>query len=91
LPDVPAVAESVPGYDASGWFGICAPVATPSAIVDKLNTTINAIVAEPDTRAQLVGLGVRPLSMTSAEFGKLIADDTEKWGKVIRSANIKTE
>jgi tripartite-type tricarboxylate transporter receptor subunit TctC len=91
LPDVPAVGEFVPGYDASGWFGICAPVATPTAIIDKLNNAINAIVAEPDTRARLVGLGVRPLSMTPTEFGKLIADDTEKWAKVIRSANIKTE
>jgi tripartite-type tricarboxylate transporter receptor subunit TctC len=91
LPDVPAVGESVPGYDASGWFGICAPAATPAAIIDKLNNEINAIVAEPDTRARLVGLGVRPLSMTSAEFGKLIADDTEKWREVIRSANIKIE
>ena len=91
LPDVPAVGEFVPGYDASGWFGICAPAATPAAIVDKLNNAINAIVAEPDTRARLVGLGVRPLSMTAGEFGKLIADDTEKWGKVIGTANIKTE
>jgi tripartite-type tricarboxylate transporter receptor subunit TctC len=91
LPDVPAVAEFVPGYDASGWFGICAPVATPTTIIDKLNKAINAIVAEPDTRARLVGLGVRPLSMTPAEFGKLIADDTEKWGKVIRAANVKAE
>jgi tripartite-type tricarboxylate transporter receptor subunit TctC len=91
LPDVPAVGEFVPGYDASGWFGICAPAATPTAIIDKLNNGINAIVAEPDTRARLVGLGVRPLSMMPVEFGKLIADDTEKWAKVIRSANIKTE
>ena len=91
LPDVPAVEEFVPGYDASGWFGICAPAATPTAVIDKLNNAINAIVAEPDTRARLVGLGVRPLSMTPAEFGKLIADDTEKWAKVIRTANIKTE
>ncbi len=91
LPDVPAIGESVPGYDASGWFGICAPAATPPAVVDKLNTAINAIVAEPDTRAHLIGLGVRPLSMTAAQFGKLIADDTETWAKVIRSANIKAE
>jgi tripartite-type tricarboxylate transporter receptor subunit TctC len=91
LPDVPAIGESVPGYDASGWFGICAPATTPSAIVDKLNTGINAIVTEPNTRTRLVDLGVRPLSMTSAQFGKLIADDTEKWAKVIRSANIKVE
>ena len=91
LPDVPAVGEFVPGYDASGWFGICAPAATPTAVIGKLNNEINAIVAEPDTRARLVGLGVRPLSMTAAEFGKLIADDTEKWAKVIRSANVKAE
>ena len=91
LPDVPAIGESVPGYDASGWFGICAPAATPAAIVDKLNKEINAIVAEPDTRARLVGLGLRPLSMTSVQFGELIANDTEKWAKVIRAANIKIE
>ena len=83
------MAEFVPGFDASGWFGICAPMVTPTkAIIDKLNSEINAIVAEPDTRARLVGLGVRPLSMTPAEFGKLIADDTEKWGNVIRAAEI---
>ena len=81
----------MPGYDASGWFGICAPAATPVAIVDRLNKEINAIVAEPDTRARLVGLGLRPLSMTSAQFGELIAKDTEKWATVIRSANIKIE
>ncbi len=91
LPDVPAVGEFVPGYDASGWFGICAPKATSAAVTDKLNTTINAIVAEPDTSKRLVGLGVLPLSMTRAEFGKLIADDTEKWAKVIRAANIKVD
>ena len=91
LPDVPSVAEAVPGYDASGWFGICAPKATPTAITDKLNTIINAIVAEPGTRSRLVGLGVLPLSMTPAAFGKLIADDTEKWAKVIRQANIKVD
>ena len=91
LPDVPAIGESVPGYDASGWFGICAPKATPAAVTDKLNKTINAIVAEPDTRKRLAALGVLPLSMTPAEFGKLIADDTEKWAKVIRQANIKVE
>ena len=89
LPDVPAVGESVPGYDASGWFGICAPAATPAAVIDKLNSEINAIVAAPDTRTRLIDLGVRPLSLTPAQFGKLIADDTEKWAKVIHSANIK--
>jgi len=91
LPNVPAVGEFVPGYDASGWFGICAPRATPAAVIDKLNSEINAIVAEPDTRAHLISLGVPPLSMTPAAFGKLIADDTEKWRKVIVAANIKGE
>jgi tripartite-type tricarboxylate transporter receptor subunit TctC len=91
LPDVPAIGDSVPGYDASGWFGICAPAATPSAIVDELNKDINAIVAEPDTRSRLVDLGLRPLSMTSVQFSELIANDTEKWARVIRSANIKIE
>src|ERR1700719_3388124 len=91
LPDVPAVGESVPGYDPSGWVGICSPTATPTAIINKLNNEINAIVGEPDTRGRLVSLGVRPLSMTSAQFGKLISDDTEKWAKVIRSANITIE
>lgn len=91
LPDVPAIGESVPGYDASGWFGICAPKAIPAATTDKLNTTINTIVAEPDTHKRLVDLGVRPLSMTPAAFGKLIANDTEKWAKVIRAAKIKVD
>jgi tripartite-type tricarboxylate transporter receptor subunit TctC len=91
FPDVQAIGESVPGYDASGWFGICAPAATPAAVIDKLNKEINAIVADADTRARLVALGVRPLSMTSAQFAKLIADDTEKWREVIRAANIKVE
>jgi len=91
LSDVPAVGEFVPGYDASGWFGICAPKATPAAVIDKLNSEINAIVAEPNTRARLISLGVPPLSMTPAAFGKLIADDTEKWRKVIVAANIKGE
>ena len=91
LPEVPTIGETVRGYDASGWFGICAPKATPAAVTDKLNTAINAIVAEPDTRRRLTGLGVLPLSMTRAEFGRLIADDTEKWAKVIRKANIKVE
>jgi tripartite-type tricarboxylate transporter receptor subunit TctC len=91
LPEVPAIGEFVAGYDASGWFGIVAPKATPPAIVDKLNTEINAIVATPDTHGRLVDLGVRPLSMTPAAFSKLIADDTEKWAKVIRAADIKAE
>jgi tripartite-type tricarboxylate transporter receptor subunit TctC len=91
LPDVPSMEEFVPGYEAEGLFGIVAPKATPSEIIDKLNKEINAVVAEPKTKTQLVDLGVPPMSMTPAEFGKLIADQTEKWAKVIKFAGIKPE
>jgi tripartite-type tricarboxylate transporter receptor subunit TctC len=91
LPDVPSMGEFVPSYEAEGWFGIVAPKATPKEIIDKLNDEISAVIANPKTRAQLVELGVPPVSMTRAEFGKLIADQTEKWAKVIKFANIKLE
>ena len=91
LPDVPAMSEFLPVYDATGWNGIGAPRGTPSAIIDKLNNEINAIVRDPAMKERLFSLGVEPLSMTPAEFGKRIADDTEKWAKVIKFANIKAE
>jgi tripartite-type tricarboxylate transporter receptor subunit TctC len=91
LPDLPTVGEFVPGYAASGWFGLVAPKGTPNAIIDKLNTEINAVVADPDMKTRLVGLGVPPMPMTPAAFGQLIAEDTDKWAKVIRAANIKAE
>jgi len=91
LPDVPAMSEFLAGYDATGWNGIGAPRGTPSAIIDKLNNEINAIVRDPAMKERLFSLGVEPLSMTPAEFGKRIADDTEKWAKVIKFANIKAE
>jgi len=91
LPDVPAMSEFLPGYDATGWNGIGAPKGTPSAIIEKLNKEINAIVLDPATKARLISLGVEPLTMTPAEFGKRIADDTEKWAKVIKFANVKAE
>ena len=91
LPDVPALSEFLPGYDATGWNGIGAPRRTPPAIVEKLNKEINAIVLDPGMKARFIGLGVEPLSMTPAEFGNRIADDTEKWAKVIKFANIKAE
>jgi tripartite-type tricarboxylate transporter receptor subunit TctC len=91
LPDVPTVGESVPGYEANSWFGMVAPKSTPTEIIDKLNAEINAVVADPKMKLQLVGLGVPPMSMTPAEFGKLIADYTDKWGKVIKFAGIKVE
>jgi tripartite-type tricarboxylate transporter receptor subunit TctC len=91
LPDVPSMGEFVPGYDAEGWFGIAAPKVTPIEIINKLNGEINAVVADPKTKAQLVELGAPPMSMTPAEFGKLIADQTEKWAKVIEFSGIKPE
>jgi tripartite-type tricarboxylate transporter receptor subunit TctC len=91
LPDLPTLSEILPGYDATGWNGIGAPRGTPAAIIEKLNKEINAIVLDPAMKARLISLGVEPLSMTPAEFGKRIADDTEKWAKVIKFANIKAE
>ena len=89
LPDIPTVAEFVPGYEASTWYGVCAPKATPAEIVEKLNKEINAALADPKMKARLADLGGTVLPGSPAEFGKLIADDTEKWGKVINFARIK--
>jgi len=91
LPDTPTVAESVPGYEASNWFGVCAPKTTPAEIVDKLNKEINAGLADPKITARLADLGGTPLVGSPTDFGKLIADETEKWGKVIWAANIKAD
>ena len=91
LPDVPAMSEFLPGYDANGWNGIGAPRETPSAIIETLNKEINAIIRDPPMKARLISLGIEPLSMTPGEFGKRIADDTEKWAKVIKFANVKAE
>jgi tripartite-type tricarboxylate transporter receptor subunit TctC len=91
LPDVPVMDESVPGYEANQWYGLGAPRNTPAEVIDKLNKEINAFAADPNMKTRLDGLGVDPMSMTSAEFGKFIADETEKWGKVITAANIKAE
>src|SRR5262249_42455654 len=91
LADVPPVDEFVPGYEASIWFGIGAPKNTPTEIVDKLNNEINAAFADPNMKARLADLGGTVLAGSPADFGKLIADETEKWGKVIQAANIKTE
>jgi tripartite-type tricarboxylate transporter receptor subunit TctC len=91
LPEIPTVAESLPGYEASGWYGIGAPKATPAAIIDRLNQAMTAALADPDMKTRLNDIGADPMPMTPEEFGKLIADETEKWGKVIRAANIKPE
>ena len=89
LPNLPTLDEFVPGYEASGWFGIGAPKNTPAAIVGKLNDEINAGLADPKLKARLLDLGGTLLTGSPADFGKLIADETEKWGKVIRTAKIR--
>jgi tripartite-type tricarboxylate transporter receptor subunit TctC len=91
LPDIPTLAEFVPGYEASQWYGVGAPKDTPAEVIDKLNKEINAIAADPLIKARFASLGVDPMSMTSAAFEKFIADETEKWGNVIRTLNIKAE
>ena len=91
MPDVPTVGEFVPGYEASTWWGVGAPRNTPVEVINKLNREINGALADPKIKARLADLGGTVLPDSPAEFGKLIADETEKWGKVIRAANIKAE
>ena len=89
LPEVPTVAEFVPSYEASGWNGVCAPRNTPVEIIGKLNSAVNAGLADPKLKARLADLGATPLPGLPADFGKLIVEETEKWRKVIRTGNIK--
>lgn len=91
LPDIPTVADFVPGFEASSWFGIAAPKATPAEIIDRLNRETNAGLADPRIKARIADMGGMLLSGSPADFGKLIAAETEKWGQVIRAANIKAE
>jgi tripartite-type tricarboxylate transporter receptor subunit TctC len=91
LPDVPSIGEFVPGYDVTAWYGVGVPKGTPVDIVEKLNKEINAGLANPKLKARLSDLGGTPLVLSPANFGKFIAEETEKWGKVIRAANIKPE
>ena len=91
LPDLPTVGEFVPGYEASAWNGFGAPRGTPTEIVDKLNKAINAGLADAKIRARFASLGAIVDSGSAAEFGKFIADETEKWAKVVKFAGIKAE
>jgi tripartite-type tricarboxylate transporter receptor subunit TctC len=91
LPDIPTVGEFVPGFESSAWWGIYAPRGTPAEIIDKLNKQINAGLADPELKARLADLGGTVLSGSPAELGNLTADETAKWAKVIRAANIKTQ
>jgi tripartite-type tricarboxylate transporter receptor subunit TctC len=91
LPDVPTVAETVAGYEASAWFGVGMPKGSPAASIARLNREINAILAEPKTRARLAELGGDPLIGTPAEFGTLHAAETEKWAKVVKASGARVE
>jgi len=91
LPDVPALNEFVPGYEASTWYGVGVPKKTPTEIVEKLNREINAALADPKLKARLADLGAEPMSMGPAEFETFVADETERWGKVVKLAGIKAE
>ncbi len=91
LPDIPAISEVVSGYEAMSWGGIGAPKNTPNEIVEKLNREVSAALVDPKMQESIVNVGSVPMSMTPRNFGKLIADDAEKWGKVVRAANIKAE
>jgi tripartite-type tricarboxylate transporter receptor subunit TctC len=89
LPDLPTIADVLPGYEASTWYGLGVPKSVPAEIVDKLNKEINVALAEPNMRARMADLGGTVLSGSPADFGRFIAEEVEKWGKVIRAANIK--
>jgi tripartite-type tricarboxylate transporter receptor subunit TctC len=91
LPDLPTVADFVPGYEASSLYGIGAPRNTPAEVIDRLNKEVNAALADPKLKARLADLGGTPFGGSSAEFGKLMADETEKWGKVVKFAGIKPQ
>jgi tripartite-type tricarboxylate transporter receptor subunit TctC len=91
LPGVPTVSEFLPGFEAGDWLGVGAPRNTPAEIIDRLNKEITAGVADPKIKARFADLGGTPLALAPAEFGKLLADETQKWAKVIRAANIKPE
>jgi tripartite-type tricarboxylate transporter receptor subunit TctC len=91
LPDLPPVGDFVPGYETSQWYGMCAPGKTPAEIIGKLNKEINAAIADAGMKARLAAIGGEPLPGTPAEFGRLIADETEKWAKVVQAAGLKPE
>lgn len=91
LPDVPTVAEFVPGYEALGWYGLAAPKSTPTEIVDKINGAMAKILVDPKFKARLADLGVEPMPMTPVEFARFIGTETDKWTKVIKDAGVVLE
>ena len=91
LPDYPVVADFLPGYEASAWYGLAAPKGTPPEIVDRLNKAVNEILADPKAKARFTEIGAILLPGSAADFGKLVADETEKWGKVVKFAGAKVD
>jgi tripartite-type tricarboxylate transporter receptor subunit TctC len=91
LPDGPTVGETVLGYEASGWFGVGVPKGTPTEVIEKLNREINAGLSDPTIKSRLADLGSTVLPLSPADLGKLVTEETGKWGKVIRDAGIKAE
>jgi tripartite-type tricarboxylate transporter receptor subunit TctC len=91
LPDVPTVADAVPGYESSAWYGVGAPRSTPVEIIDRLNNEINAILAEPKVKTRVAEMGATEVAGSPADFGKLIAEETEKWGKVVKFSGAKAD
>ena len=90
-PQIPAIAESVPGYEASGWYGMCAPTGTPDEVIEKLNAATTASVTDPNLKSRLLNLGVEPMPMSVANFTKFVADEIAKYAKVIQFAGVKVE
>src|SRR4029453_421102 len=88
LPEIPTLDEFVPGYEASAWYGLGAPKDTPAEVIDKLNKAMNAVLADPKSQARFTELGASTLPGSPADFGRLLADETEKWGKVVKVAGI---
>ena len=91
LPDIPTVGEFVPGYEAGSWYGIGAPKNTPAELIERLNKEIDAALADATVKARFTNMGAEPMAMTLAGFGRFLADETEKWGKVIKVASIKAD
>ena len=91
FPDVPVVADTVPGYEASAWFGMGAPKGTPRAAIDKLNAEVQRALADPKMKAKLAELGGTPLTGTPEDFGKVVQSEVEKWAKVVNASGVKPE
>jgi len=91
LPDLPTVADFLPGYEASAWYGLGAPKNTPDEVIDKINKGMNAVLADPKSQARFAELGASLLPGSPADFSRLVADETEKWGKVVRFSGAKPD